>query len=234
MRSQLGDFLQLVSLIIYWLMLLLVLRWLCNHVFPPSEVPNTSVGHASILAVRPFMKIWWRNKTVSELRKMELRSSWEQGGFFDDAAILNGLRKHETNTSNCSTYSSSASTIRNTKLTTEFHNLSRDHWWIFWKNLFPFPLKVSLLTLAGIVKEKCCKFYKSFPKFPKYFSSSHQGGGGSQFERISTSARDSLIFKSHPLTSSSSSYCPREETWCIVQQSASSDDWQKLPNFVKF
>ena len=84
--------------------------------FPPSEVPSTKVGQASILAVSPFMKIWCRNNTVSELRKMELRSSWEQGGFLEDAAILKGLRKHDTNISNWSTYSSSASTIRNTRL----------------------------------------------------------------------------------------------------------------------
>ena len=82
----------------------------------PSDVPSTNVGQESILAVRPFRNIWWRNKTVSEFRKMELMSSWEQGGFLDEAAILNGRRKHEIRISNCSTYSSSASTILNTKL----------------------------------------------------------------------------------------------------------------------
>ena len=82
----------------------------------PREVPNTSVGHESMRAVRPLRNIWWRNKTVSELRKMELMSSCEQGGFLELAAILKGRRKHEIKISNCSTYSSSASTIRNTKL----------------------------------------------------------------------------------------------------------------------
>ena len=47
---------------------------------------------------------------------MELISSWEQGGFLEDAAILKGRRKQEIRTSSCSTYSSSASTIRNTRL----------------------------------------------------------------------------------------------------------------------
>lgn len=38
--------------------------------------------------------------TVSELRKIELTSSCEHGGFFEDAAILNGRRKQETKTWN--------------------------------------------------------------------------------------------------------------------------------------
>jgi hypothetical protein len=56
------------------------------------------VGHDSRRDVRPLRKIWWRNSTVSELRKMELTSSCEQGGRFEDAAILNGRRKHDTST----------------------------------------------------------------------------------------------------------------------------------------
>ncbi|MPC55935.1 hypothetical protein E2C01_049884 [Portunus trituberculatus] len=47
---------------------------------------------------------------------MLLTSSWVLGGFLLDAAILNGLKKHETSRLSCSTYSSSASTMRNTKL----------------------------------------------------------------------------------------------------------------------
>jgi hypothetical protein len=56
------------------------------------------VGHDSRRDVRPLRKIWWRKSTVSELRKMELTSSCEQGGRFEDAAILNGRRKHDTST----------------------------------------------------------------------------------------------------------------------------------------
>ena len=82
----------------------------------PREVPSTRVGHESILAVRPFRKIWWRKRTVSEFRKMELMSSWEQGGALEEAAILNGRRKQEMSISSCSTYSSSASTMRKTRL----------------------------------------------------------------------------------------------------------------------
>jgi len=47
---------------------------------------------------------------------MEFTSSWEHGGFLELAAILKGLKKQDTKTSNCSIYSSSDSTIRNTKL----------------------------------------------------------------------------------------------------------------------
>lgn len=61
-------------------------------------LPRTSVGHDSSRDVRPFKKIWCRKRTVSELRKIELTSSWLHGGFLDDAAILKGLKKHETRT----------------------------------------------------------------------------------------------------------------------------------------
>ena len=54
----------------------------------PRDVPRTSVGQESILAVSPFRKIWWRKSTVSELRKMELMSSWEHGGLLLLAAIF--------------------------------------------------------------------------------------------------------------------------------------------------
>lgn len=47
---------------------------------------------------------------------MLFTSSWLQGGFFELAAILKGLKKQLTNISICSVYSSSASTIWNTKL----------------------------------------------------------------------------------------------------------------------
>lgn len=50
------------------------------------------------------------------MRKIELTSSCEQGGRFELAAILNGRKKHATNTSSCSKYSSSASTMLNTRL----------------------------------------------------------------------------------------------------------------------
>ena len=33
---------------------------------------------------------WWRKRTVSALRKMEFRSSWQHGGFFELAAICSG------------------------------------------------------------------------------------------------------------------------------------------------
>ena len=49
-----------------------VLRFLTRVWVPPSDVPSTRVGQESILAVSPFRKIWWRKRTVSELRKMEL------------------------------------------------------------------------------------------------------------------------------------------------------------------
>lgn len=78
--------------------------------------PKTKVGQLSSLDVNPLRKIWCKNSTVSLLRKMELTSSCEQGGFFEEAAILNGLKKQETRTSICSMYSSSASTIRKTRL----------------------------------------------------------------------------------------------------------------------
>ena len=103
----------ITSLIIFGQLAILEIVW---EVIP-SEVPSTSVGQESILAVRPFRKIWWRKSTVSELRKMELMSSCEQGGAFEEAAILKGRRKQEMRISSCSTYSSSASTIRNTRLT---------------------------------------------------------------------------------------------------------------------
>ena len=54
----------------------------------PRDVPRTRVGQESIRAVSPFRKIWWRKRTVSELRNMELMSSWEQGGLLLLAAIL--------------------------------------------------------------------------------------------------------------------------------------------------
>ena len=81
-----------------------------------KAVPKTKVGHDSILAVRPFKNIWWRKRTVSAFRKIEFVSSWVQGGFLLLAAILKGRRKQDTRISNCSTYSSSDSTMRNTKL----------------------------------------------------------------------------------------------------------------------
>ena len=58
---------------------------------------------------------------------MELMSSWEQGGALEEAAILKGRRKQEMRISSCSTYSSSASTMRNTrlKLQTEISRLMR-------------------------------------------------------------------------------------------------------------
>ena len=91
---------------------------------------------------------WWRKRTVSALRKIEFRSSWQHGGFFELAAIcsgvvdgndddhvdggdddhvdgndgtnyvftLNGLKKQDISISSCSVYSSSASTMRNTRL----------------------------------------------------------------------------------------------------------------------
>ena len=93
---------------------------------PPRDVPKTRVGQDSMRAVRPFKKIWCKNSTVSLFRKIELMSSCVQGGFLLLAAILKGLRKHEISISNCSTYSSSASTIRNTKLKLEL-NYQRRH-----------------------------------------------------------------------------------------------------------
>ena len=33
---------------------------------------------------------WWRKRTVSALRKIEFRSSWQHGGFFELAAICCG------------------------------------------------------------------------------------------------------------------------------------------------
>ena len=58
---------------------------------------------------------------------MELMSSWEQGGALEEAAILKGRRKQEMRISSCSTYSSSASTMRNTRLKwqTEISRLMR-------------------------------------------------------------------------------------------------------------
>ena len=89
---------------------------------PPRDVPKTRVGQDSMRAVRPFKKIWCKNSTVSLFRKIELMSSCVQGGFLLLAAILKGLRKQEISISNCSTYSSSASTIRNTKLKLELNH----------------------------------------------------------------------------------------------------------------
>jgi len=66
--------------------------------------------------VSPLRKIWCRKRTVSLFRKIELTSSCEHGGFFELAAMRKGLRKHDTSTSICSMYSSSDSTIRNTRL----------------------------------------------------------------------------------------------------------------------
>lgn len=54
--------------------------------------------------------------TVSALRKIEFTSSWLQGGFWLLAAILKGRRKQLTISCSCSRYSSSASTIRKTRL----------------------------------------------------------------------------------------------------------------------
>ena len=81
-----------------------------------NKSPRTNVGHDSNLDVRPLKKIWWRNKTVSEFKNIELTSSCEQGGRFELAAILNGRKKQATKTSNCSRYSSSASTMLKTRL----------------------------------------------------------------------------------------------------------------------
>ena len=97
-----------------------------NLLSPPRDVPKTRVGQDSMRAVRPFKKIWCKKSTVSLFRKIELMSSCVQGGFLLLAAILKGLRKHEIRISNCSTYSSSASTIRNTKLKLEL-NCKRRH-----------------------------------------------------------------------------------------------------------
>ena len=80
------------------------------------HLPSTRVGQLSIRADRPFRNIWCRNRSVSEFRKIELTSSWLHGGSFEEADILNGLRKPVTKMFSCSTYSSSASTIRNTRL----------------------------------------------------------------------------------------------------------------------
>ena len=91
----------------------------CCGFFPlfwNSRIPNTNVGQHSILAVKPLRKIWCKNITVSALRNIEFTSSWLHGGFCELAAILNGRKKQDTISCNCSKYSSSASTIRNTKL----------------------------------------------------------------------------------------------------------------------
>lgn len=64
----------------------------------PAVLPSTNVGHDSSREVRPFRKIWCRNSTVSEFRKIELTSSCEHGGRLELAAILNGRRKHATST----------------------------------------------------------------------------------------------------------------------------------------
>ena len=90
--------------------------WHLKILIAQKAVPKTKVGHDSILAVRPFKNIWWRKRTVSAFRKIEFVSSWVQGGFLLLAAILKGRRKQDTRISNCSTYSSSDSTMRNTKL----------------------------------------------------------------------------------------------------------------------
>ena len=37
---------------------------------------------------------WWRKRTVSALRKIEFRSSWQHGGFFELAAICCGDDDH--------------------------------------------------------------------------------------------------------------------------------------------
>ena len=37
---------------------------------------------------------WWRKRTVSALRKIEFRSSWQHGGFFELAAICSGDDDH--------------------------------------------------------------------------------------------------------------------------------------------
>lgn len=81
-----------------------------------NKSPKTSVGHDSSRDVKPFKNIWCKKSTVSEFKKIELTSSWDNGGRFELAAILNGRKKQETNTSNCSMYSSSASTMLNTRL----------------------------------------------------------------------------------------------------------------------
>lgn len=96
----------------------LYMQLMHNYCYNPffSPLPNTKVGQLSILEVSPLRNIWWRNNTVSLFRNMEFTSSWEHGGFLELAAILKGRRKQETKTSICSMYSSSDSTIRNTKL----------------------------------------------------------------------------------------------------------------------
>lgn len=65
---------------------------------------------------------------VSTLRNIELISSCEQGGFCEQTAIRSGRKKHETTISNCLRYSSSSSTIRNTKLKTptRFKNMKNE------------------------------------------------------------------------------------------------------------
>lgn len=63
-----------------------------DFVYILMVLPKTRVGHDSKRDVNPLRKIWWRNRTVSELRKIELTSSWEQGGRFEDAAILKGRK----------------------------------------------------------------------------------------------------------------------------------------------
>ena len=61
-------------------------------------------------------------------------SSWVQGGFCEQAAIRRGRKKQETTISNCFRYSSSSSTIRNTKLLKIFKKNNTRHFsWIIIK-----------------------------------------------------------------------------------------------------
>ena len=113
---------------------------------PPRDVPKTRVGQDSMRAVRPFKKIWCKNSTVSLFRKIELMSSCVQGGFLLLAAILKGLRKQEISISNCSKYSSSASTIRNTKLKSEVDHQGR-HLKILKGNLNSIPSPLPSLKI---------------------------------------------------------------------------------------
>lgn len=81
-----------------------------------NRSPSTRVGHDSSRDVKPFKNIWCKKRTVSQFKKIELTSSCEHGGRFELAAILKGRKKHDTRTSSCSMYSSSASTMLNTRL----------------------------------------------------------------------------------------------------------------------
>lgn len=92
-------------------------------------LPSTRVGHDSRRDVRPFKKIWWRKRTVSELRKMEFTSSWLSGGRFDDAAILKGRRKHDTRT--CGRHERKKRKKTSTRLIDKVEKFSA-FYWFFW------------------------------------------------------------------------------------------------------